>query len=76
LTVNRPTIQGFLDFCINSQNVDFYSQYTYIEKKLEGIAKYYTIILNVLIWLVGFIVLSAIFNSISGILVTMTYTGQ
>jgi len=38
--------------------------------------KYYAIILNVLIWLVGFMVLSAIFNIISGISVTITYTDQ
>ena len=39
--------------------------------------KYYAIILNVLIWLVVFfLVLSATFNTISGILVTMIYTDQ
>jgi hypothetical protein len=41
-------------------------------------AKYYAIILNVLTWLVGFMVmvLRAIFNIISGISVTITYTDQ
>jgi len=38
--------------------------------------KYYAIILNVLIWLVGFMVFSVTFNTISGILVTMIYTDQ
>ena len=38
--------------------------------------KCYAIILDVLIWLVGFMVLSATFNIMSDISVTITYTDQ